>query len=1160
MDESDGYEIAKMEIRGLLISNKEGCSLSEFKKQYRSMLGRAIPFAQFGFKNEIELLCAMSDAVRIASNGRGDYYLYGIADEKSKHIQKMVSKQKPSKKKPVGRLNPMQRYHPVPSSAPRRSSALPSSSAPKWSNELASSTSKRSNELTSSTSKRSYEVPSSSASNRSYEVPPRFQTNAKVKKELSPFVINEIVDLVYDYPNGLSLRDVLEGYRQLYGKELPFKEYGFFTLQECLEQIPSLILKPKDNDTLVFYSFNAENPYSESLKASNKVSGDNSSATHNEIPKISKVSSPTVQNSEGSGFSFTSGINRPNSELSSYGPLSVSDYPSDLSTDLCPDGLSRIPSPHINTTNSEYNSSFPSEIHDATDIRERHQDSSVSENIRKNLIRVVENCPHGIWAREFPTLYKEITKTEFDLHSLGFQDLASFIDSVPDVLTRRSLPNSKKDYLIYPARTTNEMDREDPKSAAFAIEIIIVNTRKILQASEEGVTLKEFLYVYSLNCSEPLYYVNLGFDSLENLLAAIANRVPLKFETKEGVKWVHFVPSEEKSLLPPSVNLDSLPSGFVSPFQQFTQQTLHPEMDLNQFFPVYVSSVITPGHIYIQLKGEDTSEALIKKYQDLEQFYSSQSKSYMMKDDHIAAGSVGVALWPVDMHWYRIRIMSVASPDKVRVFYVDYGTIETIPKTLLRYIRKEFFNLPTQAIKASLAYVKPSLGGNTWNPKAKLRILELCTDIIVMTKIHDIEQDGLLSVVLCDTNGEEDVFINDILLDEGLACSSSDADGQPEFRTPLEPARCVPEITAPTLPAPNLPPANMTDPTQIFGLLLQAYSSLAANNGSPAATPNIPLDPAVITAALAQAAQNFAPSPSTSGVNFSNSFQAPSAYVPSPIPCPKPPSDDNRQFPATSCDFYGETASCSSNTPPSEDSNEVFGADDDAYFEEFYQKLSIITKRYVKRITTNDGYMFHILIHDSKPFVSCGDICNLIWSNKDSDYLLQRLQNQESILTNTLLWENQNEEMFQQLRRFHVKGFKELNDQTSILVYPLKTLVQILNVFGHPSAELRRRILSEFSSFNPKHPMWMELSEVEIPEGEEEFAGKTDDDKLNRLCLYDLQAMRQGIRIRRQNLELQRSKNPNDVTGEEEKLRQLYNKVIDRIKKIEQICGNFADA
>ncbi|CAL1297492.1 unnamed protein product [Larinioides sclopetarius] len=1073
MDESDGYEIAKMEIRGLLISNKEGCSLSEFKKQYRSMLGRAIPFAQFGFKNEIELLCAMSDAVRIASNGRGDYYLYGIADEKSKHIQKMVSKQKPSKKKPVGRLNPMQRYHPVPSSAPRRSSALPSSSAPKWSNELASSTSKRSNELTSSTSKRSYEVPSSSASNRSYEVPPRFQTNAKVKKELSPFVINEIVDLVYDYPNGLSLRDVLEGYRQLYGKELPFKEYGFFTLQECLEQIPSLILKPKDNDTLVFYSFNAENPYSESLKASNKVSGDNSSATHNEIPKISKVSSPTVQNSEGS----------------------------DLSTDLCPDGLSRIPSPHINTTNSEYNSSFPSEIHDATDIRERHQDSSVSENIRKNLIRVVENCPHGIWAREFPTLYKEITKTEFDLHSLGFQDLASFIDSVPDVLTRRSLPNSKKDYLIYPARTTNEMDREDPKSAAFAIEIIIVNTRKILQASEEGVTLKEFLYVYS-----------------------------------------------------------SLPSGFVSPFQQFTQQTLHPEMDLNQFFPVYVSSVITPGHIYIQLKGEDTSEALIKKYQDLEQFYSSQSKSYMMKDDHIAAGSVGVALWPVDMHWYRIRIMSVASPDKVRVFYVDYGTIETIPKTLLRYIRKEFFNLPTQAIKASLAYVKPSLGGNTWNPKAKLRILELCTDIIVMTKIHDIEQDGLLSVVLCDTNGEEDVFINDILLDEGLACSSSDADGQPEFRTPLEPARCVPEITAPTLPAPNLPPANMTDPTQIFGLLLQAYSSLAANNGSPAATPNIPLDPAVITAALAQAAQNFAPSPSTSGVNFSNSFQAPSAYVPSPIPCPKPPSDDNRQFPATSCDFYGETASCSSNTPPSEDSNEVFGADDDAYFEEFYQKLSIITKRYVKRITTNDGYMFHILIHDSKPFVSCGDICNLIWSNKDSDYLLQRLQNQESILTNTLLWENQNEEMFQQLRRFHVKGFKELNDQTSILVYPLKTLVQILNVFGHPSAELRRRILSEFSSFNPKHPMWMELSEVEIPEGEEEFAGKTDDDKLNRLCLYDLQAMRQGIRIRRQNLELQRSKNPNDVTGEEEKLRQLYNKVIDRIKKIEQICGNFADA
>ncbi|XP_055952642.1 tudor domain-containing protein 5-like isoform X2 [Argiope bruennichi] len=1119
MDESDEFEIIKMEIRGLLISNKEGCCLSEFKKQYRSMLGRTLPFVQFGYKNEIEFLSAMPDAVQISSTGR-DYYLFGIADEKSKHIQKMVSKQKSTKKKPSGRLNPMLRYVPppkryelvlstsrrskelLPSSASKRSNELKPSSAPKWSNELQPSSSSR----------------------RSYELPPRFQT--KMKKQLPQLVMNEIVDLVCKYPTGLSLRDVLIKYRQIYNKELSFRDYGFFTLQDCLEEIPSLFLKPKNNDTLVLCIPEIERPFSESSKMNNYR--DNVSATY-EVPKISEAVSPAVQSFE------------------------------DSSNHLHPENLSGIPSPHENISNfNEYenhSSDFKMKVSSLDDfnfnMRKSPEVSIISENIRSNLIRVVENCPHGIWAREFPALYKEITKTEFDLHVLGFYDLATFIDSVPDILTRRSLPSSKKDYLIYPAWTINEMDREDPKSAAFAIEIIIGNTRKILQANQEGITLKDFLYIYSLNCSEPLYFVNLGFDSLENLLVAIADRVPLKFEVKGGVKSVHLVSSEEKSTLQLPGKLETLPINAVSPFKQFTQQTLPAEMDLNQFFPVFVSSVNNVDHIYIQLLGEDTSDVLIKKYEDLERFYSSsQSKDYLMKDFHIAAGSIGVALWPVDMHWYRIRIMSVVSSETVQVFYVDYGTIEIISKNLLRYIREEFFDFPTQAIKASLAYVKPSLTDSKRNSVAKARILELCTDITVMAKIHHIK-DGLLSLVLCDTNGKEDVYINDVLLMENLACSSSDNDNNSQLRGPQESAQCLPEIPPPTLPA-----IQATDPTQVIGMLLQAYSSLAASKTSPVAPSNFPMDSTAITAAIAQAAQNLSQNSSASGVDFSKLFQAPSTHIVPPIPCPKPSVTDSWQHPSTvlSHPSSEETASCSL---PSEE-NEVFDDVDDAFFDEFYQKVSIVTKRYVKRIRTDDGYMFHILIYESKPFVSCGDICSLIWYNKNSDYLLQRLQNGESVLSNTVIWENQNEDMFDQLKRFHVKGFKERNEQFYILVYPLNTLVQILNVFGHPSSELRSRILNEFSSFNPEHPMWLELSEVEIPDGEEEFAGKTDDDKLNRLCLYDLQTMKQGIRIRRQNLESQRSKNPEDVSDEKEKLKLLYNKVIRRIKEIEQICSNFA--
>ncbi|GBN47869.1 hypothetical protein AVEN_133059-1, partial [Araneus ventricosus] len=255
-----------------------------------------------------------------------------------------------------------------------------------------------------------------------------------------------------------------------------------------------------------------------------------------------------------------------------------------------------------------------------------------------------------------------------------------------------------------------------------------------------------------------------------------------------------------------------------------------------------------------------------------------------------------------------------------------------------------------------------------------------------------------------------------------------------------------------------------------------------------------------------------------------------------------------------------EAAADFSSPSPSSNSSEVFDDDADAFFEEFYQKVSLVTKRYVKRIKTGDGYVFHILIYESEPYVSCGDISHLIWSNKDAEFLQQRLQNSGSFLTNVLILEDENENMFDQLKRFHVKGLKVLNDRNCLLIFSLNNLVEILNIFGHPSVELRTKIIHELSAFNPNHPMWKELSEVEFPDKEEEFVDRTDDDKLNRLCLYDLKVMRENIYIRCQRLQLQQSWSPESASDEERKLQLLHEKIEKRMKEIEHISSTFSGA
>ncbi|GBO01523.1 Tudor domain-containing protein 5, partial [Araneus ventricosus] len=530
MNKPDEYETVKKEIRSLLITFKNGCSLFEFKKHYQLMMGCDLPFTQFQFRNEIDFLYSMPDAVQISSTGR-DYYLKVVGDQSTKHIQKLVNKQKSNNQKSVSLPGPLQVVAPPP------------------------------------------------GFHKSYSPPPRFATEAKMKRELSPSIMYEVVDLIRKYYGGLNLQDVLKRYRCCYGKDLPFTTYGFYTLEEFLRAIPQLDLRQIDDDIHIFCSSQGEDVYPRSL----------------EMNSISRNKSGIVQ-----------------------------------------------------TT-------------------------------------------------------------------------------------------SKENY----CRFKRKMDCLDD------------------------------------------FAINLG-EKLETF------------------------PSSERI-----GNYLLLPAKAVCPLNQYTEQRLPTRLVAGSFFPAYVANILNPGHMYIQLGDEE--QALSDMNHVLEKFYTdSESRTFVMKDVHILPGSIGVAQWPLDMHWYRIKVMSLLSDDSVKVFFVDYGTMDIISKTLLRYIREDFISFPAQAMKASLAYVKPPRGFNTWSRRATDRILELTLDECVKAKVEDIVDD-VLSVILYNQN---DIYINGVLLDENLAQSTSVGGNYPE------PVNLSDMASASNNPICDLPPA-ISSPSAEAGKPLSSISQVS---------------------------------------------------------------------------------------------------------------------------------------------------------------------------------------------------------------------------------------------------------------------------------------------------------------------------------------------
>lgn len=87
------FEALKIEIRSILITYKRGCTEAQLQSDYAKFNGKQlIPYGEFGCTTLLDMLRAMPDAALI-NNYSNPPMIHGVADEKTEHIQNLVSHQ-----------------------------------------------------------------------------------------------------------------------------------------------------------------------------------------------------------------------------------------------------------------------------------------------------------------------------------------------------------------------------------------------------------------------------------------------------------------------------------------------------------------------------------------------------------------------------------------------------------------------------------------------------------------------------------------------------------------------------------------------------------------------------------------------------------------------------------------------------------------------------------------------------------------------------------------------------------------------------------------------------------------------------------------------------------------------------------------------------------
>ncbi|NXU96578.1 TDRD5 protein, partial [Cettia cetti] len=181
---------------------------------------------------------------------------------------------------------------------------------------------------------------------------------------------------------------------------------------------------------------------------------------------------------------------------------------------------------------------------------------------------------------------------------------------------------------------------------------------------------------------------------------------------------------------------------------------------------VIVEFVVSPSQFYIRICSTEASNKLQDLMFEMRHVYSHKvaSDKYTMPESAVRPGQLCCVM--VSKWWYRVIIHRVVSDQEVEVFCADYGRLQIVRKSSLRFLKWHYLKLPAQAVPCSLAWVKPVQG--TWSSAAILLFKHLCC-FKELVGIVDEYVDGVLYLFLCDTSTKQDVYFHSVLRDMGYA-------------------------------------------------------------------------------------------------------------------------------------------------------------------------------------------------------------------------------------------------------------------------------------------------------------------------------------------------------------------------------------------------------
>ncbi|XP_034543160.1 tudor domain-containing protein 7A-like isoform X2 [Notolabrus celidotus] len=177
-----------------------------------------------------------------------------------------------------------------------------------------------------------------------------------------------------------------------------------------------------------------------------------------------------------------------------------------------------------------------------------------------------------------------------------------------------------------------------------------------------------------------------------------------------------------------------------------------------QFPSVLVTEAMSSSVVTIRYVGENYSNAQEAMEESMRPFYSSSP--HLPVSRPVVGQLVAVRGEEVE-ELARAQVMEIMDPNKIKVYYVDYGFSVETSRTNLLELHQDFLSLPFQATNVKLA----GLDTFSAHPEVLSSLDTLAVGKILLMETLELSEDKTMPVaVLYDTSQDDDLNINSACL------------------------------------------------------------------------------------------------------------------------------------------------------------------------------------------------------------------------------------------------------------------------------------------------------------------------------------------------------------------------------------------------------------